>query len=55
MCDIPDAFSDMPESIIPRPGKQPSKQRNLDDKGKCQHKLMTAVVRVCIKGSLKPP
>lgn len=45
----------MPESLIPRPGRQPSNQRNLDDKRKYQPKLMTAVVRVRIKGSLKPP
>lgn len=44
----------MPESVIPRPGRQPGKQRNLDDNRKYEHKLMTTVVRVFLRGSLKP-
>jgi len=45
----------MAESLIPRLGRQPSKQRNLNDKRKYQRKLMTAVVRVFLRGSFKAP
>lgn len=36
----------------PRPGRQPSKQRNLDDKVSTQ---TDDCCSVCIKGGLKPP